>query len=44
MLHLRDAVLPVILVLDGDVAIKLLSDELLEAAVDIADALAGDDD
>ena len=44
MLHLRDAVLPVVLVLDGDMAIKLLADEFLEAAVDIADALAGDDD
>ena len=44
MLHLRDAVLPVVLVLDGDMAVELLTDELLEAAIDIADALAGDDD
>ena len=44
MLHLRDAVLPVVLVLYGDMAIELLADEFLEAAIDIADALAGDDD
>jgi hypothetical protein len=44
MLHLRDAVLPVGFVLDGDVTVELLADEFLEAAVHVDHALAGDDD
>ena len=44
MLHLGNAVLPVVLVLDGDMTVEILADEFLEAAIDIADALAGDDD
>ena len=43
-LHLRDAVVPVIFVLDGDVTVEILLFELFKAGSDIDDSRAGDDD